>query len=225
MEIADYLYGNFEVEQVVVELMESAPVQRLKEIHQGGASYIVNPSWNVNRYDHSVGVMLLIKKLGGSLEEQIAGLLHDISHTAFSHVIDMSLKLIDESYHEKIFEDIVLRSEIPKILKKYGINLSTILNGNWLLLDKKLPFLSVDRIDYTLRDMYEYGFITLDESHSFLKKLVLMDDQIVVTSLKSAEWFVEIYKREVIDFFYHPLNIYGYERLSSALNLALEKIL
>jgi HD superfamily phosphohydrolase len=32
--------------------------------------------------------MLLVRRLGASLEEQIAALLHDVSHTAFSHVID-----------------------------------------------------------------------------------------------------------------------------------------
>ena len=31
--------------------------------------------------------MLLAKK-GASLTEQIAGLIHDVSHTVFSHVID-----------------------------------------------------------------------------------------------------------------------------------------
>ncbi len=36
--------------------------------------------------------MMLVNRLGGSLEEQIAALLHDVSHTAFSHVIDYVLE-------------------------------------------------------------------------------------------------------------------------------------
>lgn len=62
----------------------------------------MNKEWNVTRFDHSVGVMLLVKKLGGSVEEQIAGLLHDVSHTAFSHVVDyvliIEMKVIMKRY-------------------------------------------------------------------------------------------------------------------------------
>ncbi|MDG2658737.1 hypothetical protein P7M12_23850, partial [Vibrio parahaemolyticus] len=61
------------MDPVVEELIVSKSVQRLKGIHQTGASYLVNKEWNVTRFDHSVGVMLLVKKLGGSVEEQIAG--------------------------------------------------------------------------------------------------------------------------------------------------------
>lgn len=102
MIISDVLYGEFEVDQVVEELILSKSVQRLKGIHQTGASYLVNKEWNVTRFDHSVGVMLLVKKLGGSVEEQIAGLLHDVSHTAFSHVVDyvliIEMKVIMKRY-------------------------------------------------------------------------------------------------------------------------------
>jgi HD superfamily phosphohydrolase len=44
--------------------------------------------------------MLLIWRLGGSLREQLAGLLHDVSHAAFSHLIDHVLDVAEEDYHE-----------------------------------------------------------------------------------------------------------------------------
>ncbi|SIQ09126.1 HD domain-containing protein [Peribacillus simplex] len=116
----DSVYGNNIVEGVLEELIVSKPVPRMKGIHQGGASYLVNEKWDVTRFDHSLGVILLIKELGGSLEEQIAGLLHDLSHTAFSHVIDFVLDCKDEDYHEKIYDHVIMESEIPFILKKYG---------------------------------------------------------------------------------------------------------
>lgn len=61
MFISDVLYGEFKVDPVVEELIVSKSVQRLKGIHQTGASYLVNKEWNVTRFDHSVGVMLLVK--------------------------------------------------------------------------------------------------------------------------------------------------------------------
>lgn len=72
------------------------------------------------RYDHSVGVMLLIRMLGGTLEEQIAGLLHDVSHTAFSHVADYVFENRDEDYHEIIFRSVVESSEYLLFLKSIG---------------------------------------------------------------------------------------------------------
>ena len=137
----DDIYGSFEVEPVLQDLVFSKPVQRLKGIHQGGASYLVNKEWNVTRYEHSVGVMLLVRKLGGTLQEQIAGLLHDVSHTAFSHVIDFVLKNESEDFHEEIFEETIMDSEIPSILKQYGYSIEEIIQGDHSLLEQPLPLL------------------------------------------------------------------------------------
>ncbi|MEH6941868.1 HD domain-containing protein [Bacillus sp. JJ722] len=41
---------------------------------------MLNEKWNVTNFEHSKGVMLLIRILGGSVEEQVAGLLHDVSY-------------------------------------------------------------------------------------------------------------------------------------------------
>lgn len=225
MIISDVIYGEFEVDKVLEELILSKPVQRLKGIHQAGASYLMNENWNVTRFDHSVGVMLLIKKLGGSVEEQIAGLLHDVSHTAFSHVIDYVFDNEGESYHEEIFSSVVKHSEIPAILSKYGYNYEDILldDSNWTLLERSAPELCADRVDYTLRDMYTYGYISLEEVHSFLEDVIAVEGKMVLQSVEVAEWFTETYYKEVIDFFMKPINIYGNDMLAKTLKLALHK--
>ncbi|MES5953781.1 HD domain-containing protein [Bacillus fungorum] len=226
MIVSDVLYGEFEVDQVLEELILSKPVQRLKGIHQNGASYLINEKWNVTRFDHSVGVMLLIKKLGGSVEEQIAGLLHDVSHTAFSHVIDYVFDNRNESYHEEIFSSVVKNSEIPAILAKYGYSYENILldDSKWTLLERSAPELCADRVDYTLRDMYTYGYISLEEVHSFLEDVIEVDGKMVLQSIEVAEWFTEAYYKEVIDFFMKPMNIYGNDMLAKTLKLALHKM-
>ncbi|MCH4567436.1 HD domain-containing protein [Bacillus sp. ES1-5] len=225
MVITDVIYGECEVDQVAEELILSKSVQRLKGIHQNGASYLINEKWNVTRFDHSVGVMLLIKKLGGSVEEQIAGLLHDVSHTAFSHVIDYVFDNEDESYHEEIFSSVVKNSDIPAILAKYGYNYEDILldDSKWTLLERSAPELCADRVDYTLRDMYTYGYISLEEVHSFLEDVIAVDGKMVLQSIEMAEWFTETYYKEVIDFFMKPMNIYGNDMLAKTLKLVLHK--
>lgn len=225
MVISDVLYGEFEVDQVLEELIVSKSVQRLKGIHQNGASYLINEKWNVTRFDHSVGVMLLVKKLGGSVEEQIAGLLHDVSHAAFSHVIDYVFHNEGESYHEEIFSSVVKNSEIPAILSKYGYNYEDILldDSKWTLLERSAPELCADRVDYTLRDMYTYGYVSLEEVHSFLEDVIAVDGKMVLQSIEMAEWFTKTYYKEVIDFFMKLINIYGNDMLAKTLKLALHK--
>lgn len=169
MFISDSIYGNYNIEKVLEELIKCQPVQRLKKIYQGGASYYVNKAWNVTRFEHSVGVMLLIKKLGGSIEEQIAGLLHDASHTAFSHVIDVVFDNQAEDYHETIYQQVIEESDIPEILEKHGFDYQRILfdHTKWTLLEQPAPELCADRVDYTLRDMYHYRQLSLSEVQYF----------------------------------------------------------
>ena len=100
MYLKDYLYGDYIVEEVIEELINTKEVQRLKNIHQGGASYLVNPNWNVSRYEHSIGVMLLIRLMGGDIEEQIAGLLHDNLHYACLIHSQSHEKRLYETHHE-----------------------------------------------------------------------------------------------------------------------------
>lgn len=224
MKIIDSIYGEFEVEPIFELIINTKEVQRLKEIHKGGASYLINPKWNVTRYEHSIGTMIFIRLMGGSIEEQIAGLLHDISHTTFSHVVDFVLKNNNQDYHEKIYDEIIESSNIPQILLNNGYDYKDILfnESKWTILEKSAPKLCADRIDYTLRDMYHYGFISKEEIKSFLDHLNVINGEIVITSIEISEWFVNTYYKEVIDFFMDPLNVYACDKLSKALETALD---
>ncbi|MGL5149800.1 MAG: HD domain-containing protein [Clostridium sp.] len=224
MKITDSIYGEFQVEAILEKLINTKEMQRLKGVHQGGASYLINPKWNVTRYDHSIGTMLLIRSLGGSIEEQIAGLLHDISHTAFSHVIDFVFKNSNEDYHEEIYNEIVEASEIPKILEENGYDYKDILfnESKWTILERKAPKLCGDRVDYTLRDMYHYGYITKDEINDFLKDLTVFEGEIVVNSVEAGEWLCGAYYKETVGFFMNLHNVYANDRLSKALKIAVD---
>ena len=223
--IVDYIYGEFELEGVLIELINCDALQRLKNIHQVGATYLIKEELNVNRFEHSIGVMLLIRLLGGSLKEQIAGLLHDISHTAFSHVIDFVFNNSDEDYHELIFDEVVINSKIPYILNKYGYDFKEILENEqkWTILERKAPKLCADRVDYTLRDMYKYGFTSKNEISEFLKNIQVVNGEIVTNDIESARWFLDLYYTEVIDFFMNPINGYSYDKLSKAIKIAIDE--
>ena len=88
-EKVDTFYGSIDVQEpVLIDLIHSPAVQRLKRVHQYGVAFYTTHKENYTRYDHSLGVFAILRLKEASLQEQIAGLLHDVSHTAFSHVGD-----------------------------------------------------------------------------------------------------------------------------------------
>lgn len=224
MIVYDELYGAYQIEGVLEELINSPEVQRLKDIHMIGPSYLLNSLWNETRYEHSIGVMLLIKKLGGNVEEQIAGLLHDVSHTVFSHVIDMVMKRNMEDYHEIIKEKYIESSSLPNILKKWGYNYTEILfdDSKWKILEQDAHLLCADRMDYTLREVYRYFGTNIKEIHNFLSNVSFEENQIILQNVSDGEWFIKEYYKVVLDLFYNFTNMYGYEIMSKILSHSLQ---
>ena len=89
MVIQDRIYGNTNIDEpILTDLISSAAIQRLKGISQYGIPQKYYSFPGFSRFEHSLGTMLLLKKLGAGTLEQIAGLLHDVNHTAFSHLTD-----------------------------------------------------------------------------------------------------------------------------------------
>ncbi|MGI4865219.1 MAG: HD domain-containing protein [Janthinobacterium lividum] len=194
MHYEDALYGAVELPATVVELLHTAPIQRLRGIHQGGAIVLVNPAINHTRFDHSVGVLLLIWRLGGNLREQIAGLLHDVSHTAFSHLIDYVLELAGEDYHEQRYEAVLAHPEIQAALVRHHLHYQDFLDlDRYTLLEQPLPDLAADRIDYTLRDLRQLGVLSAEDIAWFLEGLRVHEGRIVVSSVAHARWFSQQY--------------------------------
>ena len=217
MKYIDKIYGEFDLSGIIVELIETSVFQRLKKIHQGGAIFLVNPKINHTRFDHSIGVMLLIKKLGGSIEEQIAGLIHDISHTAFSHLIDYVLEIEGEDYHEKRFEEVLKDKELNNILKKYQIEPSKFTElEKYQILEYPLPNLSADRIDYMLRDLFQIGKISKKEISWFLIGLEIFENRVVLKSEEYGRWFQSKYEFLVSEYFSGKEN--------KAVNILMKKI-
>lgn len=73
---SDIFYGNFELEDILSDLISSAPVQRLKNIHQGGAIFLVSPNAGHSRFEHSIGVMPLPALSADRVDYTIRDLYH-----------------------------------------------------------------------------------------------------------------------------------------------------
>lgn len=172
MHIKNEIYGDFDIkEEVLIELINSEAIQRLKGIDMAGYSKVFYVG-SRNRYDHTIGVFLLLRKYGASLEEQIAGLLHDVSHYAFSHAIDYILQegnIDKQDLQDRSKKKFLLNSDIPQILEKYGYDIDSVADEeHFPMLETSLPDICADRLEYSLMDMV----ILLDKESEEIKDIV-----------------------------------------------------
>jgi uncharacterized protein len=192
----DSIYGSFQInELVLIDLIQSAPVQRLHGVLQHGVSALIGLTLPISRFDHSLGAMLIVRRLQGSVKEQIAALLHDVSHTAFSHVIDHVFHRADnQSYHDEMKADYMLRTELPAILAVHGYDWTEFLHEEaFPLLEQPSPRLCADRIDYTLRDGMGLKIATLPELQNVVEDLVVVNGRIGMNTLDTARWLAYAY--------------------------------
>jgi len=213
--INDILYGNFKIPSLFSALLETPTLKRLARVHQSGAVFLVNEKIKHHRLEHSIGVMLLIRKLGGSELEQIAGLLHDLSHTAFSHVGDYIMGNDDESYHEQLFQERLLNSEIPSLLAQYGYQVADIIQRDFSILEQPLPYLCADRVDYTLRDAFHFGLISRKAALDFVAQLELNENKIILKNEEQAAWITELSKQLNDDIYQHPRYVFVNTQLAA----------
>lgn len=186
MVLEDKIYGRVEIDDpLLIELIGSRPLQRLKGIAQFGIPDKYYHLVNYYRFEHCVGVMILLKKMGGSLEEQIAGLLHDVSHTAFSHLLDWVVgDGATENYQDNQHKKFLDKSEIPDILRKAGLDPDRISDYHHFgLLEREIPDLCADRIDYALK---EFPF---DIAKKCYRHLIVKENMIVFDNEETALLF------------------------------------
>ncbi len=211
------------IEPVLRELMASAPMQRLKRIHQLGAAHFFRPEWNTKRFEHSVGVMLFLRRHGAFLEEQIAGLLHDVSHLAFSHVMDFVFPNHEEDFAASLMNEVVSEGEIAAILRRHGFDPRKILDVHaFPLLEQPRPDVCADRFDYAVRDALTFGLITIEQAHRFHDAIAVVDGTFCFLDEAVAKAFAEMFLLN--DYIYaSPRYICMYFMLAEAIKNALDE--
>lgn len=220
LEIKDRIYGQERIESaVILDLIESKSFQRLKGINQYGIPDEFYHKKNFSRYEHSVGVMLLLGHLRASEEERVAGLLHDTSHSAFSHVYDWVVGYAaKENLQDIEHKNFIRRSEIVGVLKKYGYSIERITDyRHFGLLEQESPNLCADRIDYALRELDQVT------AKKIIKGLVVFNNQIVIIDVETARLFAKEYLDLQNNHWGGYEAVARYHLFSSVLKRALEK--
>lgn len=185
-------YGKIDVaEPVLIELLNCSAIQRIKNVRQYGIRSIVDGYGDkYTRYEHCVGVWALLRMHGASLEEQIAGLLHDASHTVFSHVGDFLFKQADcqKSYQDDIHDNFLEKMGVDKIVNKYGLRLEDVVpkDGIHVALDQSLPDICADRLEYNIQEGLLAGILNKEDVLNILANVKFEKGKWFFTDVASA---------------------------------------
>ena len=164
-EIFEYLKVlSPEIPEFLYEYATVKEMQRLKGISMISAcehTKLILYKFFHTRYEHSIGVALIVWNFTKSKKQTIAGLYHDIATPAFSHVVDY----IHGDYEkqettEGLTEKFIAESkEITKLLRRDNIKINEVKDYHlYPIADNDSPQLSADRLEYTLSD----GLVTQD---------------------------------------------------------------
>lgn len=186
-EVPDFLesiHGTIDLrEPIIKELCESPVMQRLENIHQYGTYNISHPlpvTKAYTRAKHSLGVMKMVqlaKEKGAEISrgQIVSALLHDCSHTTFSHATDPLFTggFTNGNYHDKIHAQFLKKYGILKIVEKYGLSLEDISPDNpaYTALEQPSPNICADRLEYNLHSGYLTGLLTDKDRQDILKDI------------------------------------------------------
>jgi HD superfamily phosphohydrolase len=176
------LHHSDPVEQLLIQLIDTPPFQRLRRIRQLGPASLTFHGAEASRFTHSLGVMEITRRAFDGLAQRYpelqphratalcAALLHDIGHGPFSHTGED----IFGSHHEHWTGRILRESpEIAELLQAWDQALTDAIISVyhhhhpipliWQLVSSQLD---CDRLDYLMRDSYftgaSYGRLDLD---------------------------------------------------------------
>lgn len=169
---SDPVHGFISVpKNVILSLIQTPEVQRLRRIRQLGLGHLVFPGAEHTRFGHAIGAMALMQDTLSILSEKgtpisseeytgalVAALLHDVGHGPFSHTLEH--EFFDGFDHEDMSRALLL-----DLNDRFGGELGlavAIFDGTY-----ERPFfhrlvssqLDMDRLDYLRRDSFYTGVV------------------------------------------------------------------
>ena len=174
-----------EVPEFLRRLAETPPMARLRQVGMNcGCEYTSFPrfaGWApYSRFDHSLGVALIVWHFTGDIRQSAAGLLHDVATPAFAHVVDFlhGDHLRQASTEARTAELIGRSPELQALLGEYGLTTEDVADCHrYPIADNDSPRLSADRLEYTLGDLRCYGFADGDTVRAFYEDLTVGQDE------------------------------------------------
>jgi len=195
------LYHN-EIPTVIGDCMATPCMQRLKNVGMNcGCEYTSFPRFAgllpYSRFDHSVGVGLIVWHFTGDEKQAVAGLLHDIATPVFAHVMDFLRGdyLVQESTEDGTRTAIEHDAALQAALTAHGLTTDDVCDYHrYPIADNDSPRLSADRLEYTLGNLLNYRIRTPEEAKAYYIDLSIGTNEdgvpeLVFSDAKTAEDF------------------------------------
>ncbi len=125
--IVDSIHGDIHLNAIELRVVDTASFQRLRHLKQLGMAQATYPNATHTRFAHSVGVLGIMEhvtrvakhELSLSDEEvediRLAGLLHDVGHYPYSHLMERIDKV--QLTEEFLAGETIIRADTPKYPK------------------------------------------------------------------------------------------------------------
>lgn len=193
---------HHEIPEFLREFAATPPMQRLKDVGMNCGCEYTSFSTFANlrpysRFDHSMGVALIVWHFTGSMEQALAGLFHDVTTPVFAHVVDFlnGDHMRQESTEAGVAECLAGSAEVCELLLRYGISLEAVSDYHrYPVADNDAPALSADRLEYTMGNLWNYGFEDLEQIRTAYEELEAGVDgegqtELVFRTQDTASWF------------------------------------
>ena len=175
-------YSSDVIPAPLLDLAAAPSIQRLLDVGMNcGCEYTSFPVFNrpesYHRYEHSLGVAMIIWHFTGDLKQAVAGLLHDIATPVFAHVIDFVRgDYLKQEATEAGTREIIESDEcILAVLKRCRLSIEEVCDYHiYPIADNDSPRLSADRLEYTIGNILHYGFASSDTVERIYKDLIIL---------------------------------------------------
>ncbi len=206
--IRDAVHGDLDFTDDELAVIDTRVFQRLRQIKQLGASYLVYPSAVHTRFEHSLGACGVAKRIIAHVrqncgsnavsaeEERLIGiyaLLHDITHIPFGHTLEDERRVF--ARHDRNPNRIgffLEKTELSRVLERLGVKQQV----RRLMLERRLTpkgptfhydivagTICADLMDYIERDCYFTG-ISQRYDERLYKYFIIEDGSLAINLVR-----------------------------------------
>ncbi len=145
-------------------------------------------------------------------------MLHDISHTAFSHAVDFVFTSQEQDYHEQLKPLMLDRPDVASALARFGHSPCEFYDDSiYPLLEQPIPWLCADRLDYFLRDGLTCGVVPRSFVQRILSHVTVVDSRSRSPQVEIAREAVVLFEAMNHDWWAGPVEAFIYNEFADAL--------